>query len=62
MKKYLMSQYGLYIEKISDKKQWLTVTLIDDLRKDKEKYLKISNEIMVTCEKLYKNPRNIIVS
>ena len=42
MKKYLMSQYGMYIEKITDKRQWLTVTLIDDLRKDKEKICKYS--------------------
>lgn len=61
MKKYLMSQYGMYIEKITDKRQWLTVTLIDDLRKDKEKYINIQNEIIKTCEKLYKNPLNIIV-
>lgn len=62
MKKYLMSQYGMYIEKISDQKGWLKITLIDDLRKDKEKYLKITDEITKACEKLYKNPLNIIVS
>ena len=62
MKKYLMSQYGLYINKISDTKGWLKIYLFDELREDKEKYLKISDEIMETCEKLYKNPRNIIVS
>ena len=61
MKKYLLSQYGLYIEKITDKRGWLTVTLTDDLTKNKEKYVKIQNEIIRICEKLYKNPLNIIV-
>lgn len=39
--KYLMSQYGLYINKISDTKGWLKIYLFDELREDKEKYIKI---------------------
>ena len=61
MKKYLMSQYGIYIDKITDKKGWLTVYLINDLKKDKEKYMNIQTEIIKTCKMLYKNPFNISV-
>lgn len=61
MKKYLMSQYGIYIKKISDRNNWLHVDLIDELRQDREKYVSIQNEIKKTCEKIYKNPLNICV-
>jgi len=61
LKKYLISQYGLYISKIKISKCWLNVELTNELRGDKEKYVKTQADIRKACELLWDYPSNICV-
>jgi hypothetical protein len=59
MKKYLMSQYGMYIKKISVKKNWLSVELLSGM--DKETYCKVQQEVLKTCKTIWDFPNCICV-